>query len=108
LRTGAREPEGPFPSEIMPLVSDLNAYAADNQAMIERSRVQAGNLAHGLRTPLAVIIDEAERLSANPTTRSGTDPAEPERDYGATDRISSCPRQIGCNGQKLDQGQRPA
>jgi signal transduction histidine kinase len=71
LRTGAREPlEGPFPSEIMPLVSDLNAYAADNQAMIERSRVQAGNLAHSLRTPLAVIIDEAERLSANPTTRA--------------------------------------
>jgi signal transduction histidine kinase len=38
--------------------------------MIERSRVQAGNLAHGLRTPLAVIIDEAERLAANPTTRA--------------------------------------
>jgi signal transduction histidine kinase len=54
----------------MPLVSDLNAYAADNQAMIERSRVQAGNLAHSLRTPLAVIIDEAERLSANPATRA--------------------------------------
>ena len=71
LRTGAREPlEGPFPSEIMPLVNDLNAYAADNQAMIERSRVQAGNLAHGLRTPLAVIIDEAERLAANPATRA--------------------------------------
>lgn len=71
LRTGKREPlEGPFPSEIMPLVNDLNAYAADNQAMIERSRVQAGNLAHSLRTPLAVIIDEAERLAAHPATRT--------------------------------------
>ncbi|MDE1914469.1 MAG: HAMP domain-containing histidine kinase [Sphingomonadales bacterium] len=70
LRTGNREPlSGPFPSEIMPLVHDLNAYAADNQAMIERSRVQAGNLAHSLRTPLAVIIDEAEHLAAGQTTR---------------------------------------
>lgn len=54
--------EGRYPSEIAPLVGDLNEYIAQNSAIVARSRVQAGNLAHSLRTPLAVITDEAERL----------------------------------------------
>ncbi|NKI99460.1 HAMP domain-containing sensor histidine kinase [Novosphingobium sp. SG707] len=58
--------EGAYPSEIAPLVEDLNAYIAGNEAVIERARVEAGNLAHGLRTPLAVITDEAERLARQP------------------------------------------
>ncbi|HWU04620.1 MAG TPA: ATP-binding protein, partial [Novosphingobium sp.] len=62
--------DGRFPSEIAPLVEDLNAYVADNAAIIARARVQAGNLAHGLRTPLAVITDEAERLAMAPATRA--------------------------------------
>ena len=53
---------GPFPDEIQQVVTDLNAYAARNTAIIERARVQAGNLAHSLRTPLAVMTDEAERM----------------------------------------------
>lgn len=70
LKAGEREPlDGKFPSEITPLVNDLNAYIAENHAMIDRSRVQAGNLAHSLRTPLAVITDEAERLAAVAPTR---------------------------------------
>lgn len=31
--------------------------------MVARARVQAGNLAHSLRTPLAVMMDEADRLA---------------------------------------------
>ena len=63
LRRGtAEELEGDYPAEIAPLVADLNAYAHQNAEMVARSRVQAGNLAHSLRTPLAVITDEAERL----------------------------------------------
>lgn len=74
LRGGRREPlQGAFPPEISPLVDDLNVYIVENQAIIERARVQAGNLAHSLRTPLAVITDEAERLAAQPATR---DPGE--------------------------------
>lgn len=70
LREGRSEGlQGRFPDEIGPLVSDLNAYIAENQAIIERSRVQAGNLAHSLRTPLAVITDEAESLAGDPQTR---------------------------------------
>ena len=63
LRRGeAQELEGEYPAEIAPLVADLNAYVHQNAEMIAKSRVQAGNLAHSLRTPLAVITDEAERL----------------------------------------------
>jgi signal transduction histidine kinase len=56
---------GDFPREIQPLVSDLNSLLDANAAIVHRARIQAGNLAHGLRTPLAIIIDEAEQLSAN-------------------------------------------
>lgn len=67
LRKGeAAELEGQYPAEIAPLVSDLNAYVRQNAEMIARARVQAGNLAHSLRTPLAIITDEAERLAQEP------------------------------------------
>lgn len=64
LRHGdTKELEGRYPTEIRPLASDLNAYIRQNEAMVARARVQAGNLAHSLRTPLAIITDEAERLA---------------------------------------------
>lgn len=67
LRRGeAIELEGRYPVEIAPLATDLNAYIRQNSDMIARARVQAGNLAHSLRTPLAVITDEAERLAERP------------------------------------------
>lgn len=59
------ELEGQYPAEIAPLAADLNAYIRQNQAMVARARVQAGNLAHSLRTPLAIITDEAERLATH-------------------------------------------
>lgn len=64
LRTGqAVQLEGTYPVEIAPLASDLNDYIRQNTEMIARARVQAANLAHSLRTPLAVVTDEAERLA---------------------------------------------
>jgi signal transduction histidine kinase len=69
LRQGAASRlEGRYPAEIAPLVSDLNAYVRQNGEMLERARVQAGNLAHSLRTPLAVLTDEAERMAAVDST----------------------------------------
>ncbi len=53
-----------FPSEVRPLVDDLNALIDANTQMIRRARAQAANLAHGLKTPLAVLADEARRLLA--------------------------------------------
>ncbi len=69
LRQGASTRlEGRYPVEISPLVSDLNAYVRQNGEMLKRARVQAGNLAHSLRTPLAVLTDEAERLAGGDST----------------------------------------
>ncbi|MEQ1547043.1 MAG: HAMP domain-containing sensor histidine kinase [Chakrabartia sp.] len=66
IRAGkASAMRGNFPSEIAPIVNDLNALLEANAAMVKTARVQAGNLAHGLRTPLAILLDEADRLKAN-------------------------------------------
>ena len=51
--------EGNLPGEIEPLQNELNALIQSNQDIIERARTQVGNLAHALKTPLAVIINEA-------------------------------------------------
>ena len=46
---------GQYPVEVQPLVDDLNAVLDDNAALVERAREETGNLAHALKTPLAVI-----------------------------------------------------
>jgi len=53
---------GQFPSEVEPLVDDLNKLLEHNAQVIERARTHAGNLAHALKTPLAVLGNEADRL----------------------------------------------
>jgi signal transduction histidine kinase len=58
----ARRLEGNLASEVEPLVHDMNALLDANHAMIRRARAQAGNLAHALKTPLAVLVDEGQRL----------------------------------------------
>lgn len=60
VRSGeARTLEGGLPAEIEPLQRELNALLQSNHDIIERARTQVGNLAHGLKTPLAVIVNEA-------------------------------------------------
>jgi signal transduction histidine kinase len=60
IRSGSAETlEGELPSEIQPLQVELNALIESNQQIIERARTQVGNLAHALKTPLAVITNEA-------------------------------------------------
>lgn len=51
--------EGELPTEIEPLQTELNALLRSNQDIVERARTQVGNLAHALKTPLAVITNEA-------------------------------------------------
>ncbi|MFG1343938.1 HAMP domain-containing sensor histidine kinase [Xanthobacter autotrophicus DSM 431] len=69
IRAGKAETlPGDFPSEVRPLVDDLNALIDANTQMVRRARTQAGNLAHGLKTPLAVLTDEARRLLARGDT----------------------------------------
>ena len=63
IRTGAATslPED-LPLEVAPLASDLNAMIVTNQDMIRRARAQAGNLAHALKTPLAILMEEGREL----------------------------------------------
>lgn len=51
--------DGAFPSEVQPLVEDFNTVLQTNAEMLERARTQAGNLAHALKTPLAVMANAA-------------------------------------------------
>lgn len=52
---------GEYPSEIRPLVDDLNAVLQENRELLARARAQAGNLAHALKTPLAVLRNALPR-----------------------------------------------
>ncbi|MEJ0097808.1 MAG: hypothetical protein WDM84_07615 [Bauldia sp.] len=60
LRSGKQtRVEENLPAEIEPLVKELNALLDSNQEIIDRARTQVGNLAHALKTPLSVVINEA-------------------------------------------------
>ncbi|HEY6633664.1 MAG TPA: ATP-binding protein [Rhizobiaceae bacterium] len=58
----AQRLDGRFPAEIEPLASETNALIENNRRIVERSRTQVGNLAHSLKTPLAVLINEGRAL----------------------------------------------
>ena len=63
IRSGeATRLEGSVPAEIEPLRDELNALIQSNLDIVERSRAQVGNLAHALKTPLAVITNEAREI----------------------------------------------
>lgn len=46
---------GRFPDEVQPVVDDLNRLIAFQDAALERAKTHAADLAHGLKTPLAVL-----------------------------------------------------
>jgi len=65
VRAGRRRRfEARMPVEVAPLVDDLNALLAHADEVVERARLQAGNLAHALKTQLAVLANEAESLTS--------------------------------------------
>lgn len=59
-----------FPSEVQPLVDDLNGLLGSTGELVQRARTQAGNIAHGLKTPLAILADEAHRLDRDGQSKS--------------------------------------
>ena len=62
VRTGkAQRLAGAYPSEIAPLAQELNVLLGHNQEVVERQRTHVGNLAHALKTPISVMLAEAER-----------------------------------------------
>ncbi|WP_414643428.1 sensor histidine kinase [Brevundimonas sp.] len=51
---------GDYPLEIAPLAQQVNRLLDHNQEVVERQRTHVGNLAHALKTPLSVMLAEAE------------------------------------------------
>ena len=61
VRSGQdRRLDGRYPSEVQPLVDDLNALLEHRDQTVRRAIAKAGDLAHALKTPLAVLAHEAE------------------------------------------------
>jgi signal transduction histidine kinase len=60
IRSGAAERlEGAFPVEIAPLARETNALIDANREIVTRARTHVGNLAHALKTPISVMLNEA-------------------------------------------------
>lgn len=75
----AERVEGQFPRELAPLAEEVNELMRSNTEIIERARSQVGNLAHGLKTPLAVLRNEA---GSNKSALSGIVLAETDKMAG--------------------------
>lgn len=56
--------EGPFPEEVEPLADDLNRVLERQNQLIIKARDRAGDLAHGLKTPLTILFGEARRIES--------------------------------------------
>ena len=67
-----RRVDGRFVPEVQPLVDDLNALLHQQEEAVRRAVAKAGDLAHGLKTPLAVLAREAERAQAAGQTEVAT------------------------------------
>jgi signal transduction histidine kinase len=51
-----------YPEEVKPLVNEVNELLDARDKAVERARTRAGDLAHGLKTPLTVLIADARKL----------------------------------------------
>ena len=54
---------GAYPAEVQPLVDDLNALLEARDARVARAGERAADVAHGLKTPLAVLARDADRVA---------------------------------------------
>ncbi len=84
IRSGhAERLEGEFPVEIAPLARETNALIEANREIVERARTHVGNLAHALKTPLSVIVNEAAARGSDPLAQKVLQQAEIMRDQVA-------------------------
>jgi signal transduction histidine kinase len=84
IRSGRAERlEGEFPVEIAPLARETNALIDANREIVERARTHVGNLAHAIKTPLSVIVNEASSHAADPFASKVLEQADVMRDQVA-------------------------
>ncbi len=69
---------GQYPSEVQPLVDDLNRLLEAREKAVQRALATAGDLAHGLKTPLALLNQQVDRA----------------RDAGQTELAESLAQQV--------------
>jgi signal transduction histidine kinase len=77
--------EGQYPAEVAPLVKDLNALIEHREHAVRRAVAKAGDLAHGLKTPLAILAHEAERAR---------DAGQPELATAVSQQVDRMRRQV--------------
>ncbi len=84
IRSGRAEHlEGKFPVEIDPLAHETNALIEANREIVERARTHVGNLAHALKTPLSVLVNEAAARADDPLAQKVREQTEIMRDQVA-------------------------
>src|SRR5690349_8672788 len=84
IRSGRAERlEGVFPVEIAPLARETNALLDANKEIVERARTHVGNLAHAVKTPLSVIVNEASAHRDEPFALKVLEQADMMRDQVA-------------------------
>jgi signal transduction histidine kinase len=81
IRSGAAERlEGRFPVEIAPLARETNALIEANREIVGRARTHVGNLAHALKTPISVMMNEATAHGQDPLALKVREQTEIMRD----------------------------
>ena len=84
IRSGTSERlAGKFPEEIAPLARETNALIDANKEIVERARTHVGNLAHALKTPLSVMVNEAAARGSDPFALKMLEQADIMRDQVA-------------------------
>ena len=59
-----RRVAGEYPTEVQPLIDEMNALLEDRETAVKRAVATAGDLAHGLKTPLALLAQLADQAGA--------------------------------------------
>ena len=54
--------QGNFPTEVNRLVEELNSLLRERSELVDKARARASDLAHGLKTPLAILAAESRSL----------------------------------------------
>ncbi len=85
--------EGTAPLEVQPLVDGFNAVLERNAQVVQRARQQAGNLAHAVKTPLAVLGQAAEAV-VTPTPGPSAPPASVDLARLVLEQVDLARRQV--------------